>query len=172
MSQKEGIKVHIEFGETQADFEGSPSEVIRAIMKFVETVYPAFATVKNLSLTIETEQLARNSAGIIGFGSEGAVIIIPKDRLSKLSIRELIALHLVKAYLARTLGKSDRDSQSVDELLTAIGGRIGAMAGRLSEMVDEGLVARIGRGEYKITTFGLKQYLEQMLPRIVEHTKQ
>ena len=172
MSKNETVKVRIEFGEARADFEGPPNGVISAIMKFVETVYPAFAMVKNLSLTIETEQLAKSSAGIIGFGSEGPVITITKDRLSKLSIRELIALHLVKAYLARALGKSDRDSQSVDVLLTAIGGRIGAMAGRLSEMVDEGLVARIGRGEYKITTFGLKQYLEQMLPKIVELTKQ
>ena len=164
--------MHIEFGEARADFEGSPEEVIRATMKFLQTVYPAFTIVRNLSLTIDTEQLAKSSAGIIGFGSEGAVITIPKDRRSKLSIRELIALNLVKAYLARVLGKSDRDSQSVDELLSAIGGRIGAMAGRLSEMVDEDLVSRVGRGEYKITTYGLKQYLEQMLPKIIELTKQ
>jgi len=165
------VKMHVEFGEARADFEGPPEEVIRAIMKFLESVYPTFSILKNLSLTVDIEQLAKNSVGIIGFGSEGAVITIPKERLSKLSIRELIALHLVKAYLARALGKSDRDFQSVDELLTAIGGRIGAMAGRLSEMVDEGLVSRVGRGEYKITTYGLKHYLEQMLSKIMELTK-
>ena len=98
--------------------------------------------------------------------------MIPREKLSKLSIRELIALHLVRVYVGQTLGKYGKDSMSVDELLTTIGGRIGAMAGRLSEMVDEGLVARIGRGEYKITTFGIKQFTETILPKIKQLTKE
>ena len=50
--------------------------------------------------------------------------------------------------------------------MNIIGSRMGAIAGRLSEMVDEGLVERVGRAEYKITTYGLKQFSEVILPKI------
>jgi len=123
-------------------------------------------------LTTDLEALLKDLAGIIAFTTEGGVVLIPREKLSKLSIRELIALHLVRVYVGQTLGKYGKDSMSVDELLTTIGGRIGAMAGRLSEMVDEGLVARIGRGEYKITTFGIKQFTETILPKIKQLTKE
>jgi len=140
--------------------------VIKAIFGFISKAYPAYETVSRLTLTVDLEELLKELEGIVAFTPEGAVIPISKDRLGKLSIRELIALHLTKAFVGNQLGKADKSSLSVDELLTAIGGRIGAMAGRLSEMVNEELVERVGRGEYRITTYGLKQFQTAILPKI------
>ncbi|WP_309492524.1 hypothetical protein [Candidatus Hecatella orcuttiae] len=166
MAEKPSLKVHVELGEAKLDLEGSPEEVIKAFLQLVGRVYPAYRLVEGLTLTVDLEGLMKNLEGILAFTAEGPVILIPKDRLGRLSIRELIALHLTKAYVGNQVGRLERVSLSVDELLQAIGGRIGAMAGRLSEMVDEGLVVRIGRGEYKITTYGLKHFQENILPKL------
>jgi len=160
------LKVHLEYGEIKVDFEGSPEDVIKFIMEFIAKHYPAYELVRNLTLTVDLEDLLRKLEGIIGFSPEGVVITIPKEKVSKLSIRDQIALHLVKVYVGNQLKKIEKATLSVDELLKAIGGRIGAMAGRLSEMVDENLVERVGRGEYRITTYGLKHFSEAILPKV------
>ena len=160
------IKIHLEYNETKIDFEGSSEEVIKVLLDFLAKHYPAYNLVKNLTITIDFEELLKKLKGVIGFAPEGAIITIPKEKISNLSIRDQIALHLVKAYVGSKLGMVEKASLSAAELLSAIGGRMGAMAGRLSEMVDEGLVERVGRGEYRITTYGLKQFSEVTLPKI------
>ncbi len=166
------IRVHIEYDESKIDFEGPPEEVIKTFLDFICKVYPAYETIRNLTLTVDLEDLLRKLEGILGFALEGPVILIPKDKLSKISVREQLALQLVKAYIANQLRKAEKSSASVDELLRAVGGGIGAMAGRLSEMVSEELVDRIGRGEYQITTYGLKNFCEIILPKIKQISRE
>ena len=156
----------MEYGETKMDLEGSPEDVIQAFLNFICKVYPAYPVVKDLALTVDLEALLRELSGVIAFTVEGAVVLVPKEQLGKLSVRELIALHLTKVYVGNNLGKVEKNSISIDELLTAIGGRIGALAGRLSEMVNEGFVERVGRGEYKITTYGVEQFQKKILPKV------
>ena len=160
------IKIHLEYDETKIDFEGSPEEVIKVLLDFLAKHYPAYELVKNLTITVDLEELLKKLEGIIGFSPEGAVVTIPREKVSNLSIRDQIALHLVKTYVGNQLGVIERASLSAAELLSVIGGRMGAIAGRLSEMVDEGLVERVGRAEYKITTYGLKHFSEVILPKI------
>lgn len=157
------LRVHVEYGELKMDFEGTPQQVTTSFLAFLAQIYPAYEVVSKLTLTVDLEDLLRKLEGVLAFTPEGGVILVPRE---KLKLREHIGLHLIKAYVGRSLGKLEKDSLSVDELLNAIGGRIGAMAGRLSEMVDEGLVIRVGRGEYKITTFGIKNFSEEILPNL------
>jgi len=166
------LKVHLEYNETKIDFEGSPEEVIKAFLDFISKVYPTYKIVKSLTLTVDLEDLMKKLDGILGFAPEGPVILIPKEKLNKLSVREQIALQLVKAHIANQLKHAEKNSLSVDELLRAVGGGIGAMAGRLSEMVSEELVNRIGRGEYQITTYGLKNFCETIYPKIKQISKE
>lgn len=166
------LKVHLEYDEAKIDFEGSPEEVIKAFLDFIVKVYPAYEIIRKLTLTVDLEDLLRKLEGILGFGPEGPVIVIPRDKLNKLSVREQIALQLVKAYIANQLKHAEKNSLSVDELLRAVGGGIGAMAGRLSEMVGEELVDRVGRGEYRITTYGLKNFSESILPKIKQISRE
>ena len=156
----------MEYGETKMDLEGSPEDVVQAFLNFICKVYPAYSLVKDLTLTVDFEALLRDLSGVIAFTVEGAVVLVPKERFGKLSVRELIALHLTKVYVGNNLGKVEKSAFSIDELLTAIGGRIGALAGRLSEMVNESFVERVGRGEYKITTYGIEQFQKAILPKI------
>jgi len=166
MSSQPTLRVHVEYDGSKLDVEGSPDDVIKALLEFVSKVYPTYEIVRGLTLTVDLERLLKDLTGVVAFTPEGAVTLIQRDKLGRLSIRELIALYLSKAHVASQLKKADKASLSVDELLTAIGGRIGAMAGRLSEMVDEGLVERVGRGEYRITTYGLKHFQDTVLPKV------
>ena len=75
-------------------------------------------------------------------------------------------LHLVKAYVSYRIGKADKDSLSMAELLTLTETKPGTAAARLSEVVSQGQVDRVGRGEYRITTLGIKGFLEETLPRL------
>jgi len=161
------IKVRVEVGEESFEVEGSIDEVLRALISFLEKVYPSLEMARRLTLTVELESLLESLEGILAFTPEGPVILIPKEKLEKeLSIRELILLHLVKAYVGFKLGRLERDSLSVDELLKATGGKVGAVAGRLSEMVSDDYIERLGRAEYRITTYGLKHFLEAVLPKV------
>ena len=78
----------------------------------------------------------------------------------------MILLNLVKMSVAHQLGKSDKDSVSITDLLNVTGGKPSSTAARLSELVDLGWVDRVGRGEYRITTYGLKSFIETVLPRL------
>jgi len=163
----ESIRVYLECGELKLNFEGSVEDVIRALMEFLSKHYPSYDLIKKLVISVDLEELLKKIEGIIGISTEGAVLLIPKEKLVKqLSLRERILLHLLRAYIGYQLKISDKQSLSVDELLRITGSGTGALAGRLSELSDDGFIERIGRGEYKVTTLGLKHLVEEVLPKI------
>jgi len=163
----ESIRVYLECGELKLNFEGSVEDVIRALMEFLSKHYPGYDLIKKLVISVDLEELLKKIEGIIGISTEGAVLLIPKEKLVKqLSLRERILLHLLRAYIGYQLKISDKQSLSVDELLRITGSGTGALAGRLSELSDDGFIERIGRGEYKVTTLGLKHLVEEVLPKI------
>ena len=68
--------------------------------------------------------------------------------------------------VAYQLSKSEKDSVSIADLLKATSGKPSSTAARLSELVDMDWVDRVGRGEYKITTYGLKSFIDTILPKL------
>ncbi len=157
------MELSVKYGDMEVKFTGSEDEVLRALLGFLSKVVPSFELVQGLTLTVDLENLLKQVMGIIAFAKEGVVITIPREKLGE---REAILLNLVKAYVGYMLGKSERDSLSIAEILTFTGSKPGTAAARLSEMVDLGNVERVGRGEYRITTLGLKFFLEEALPKI------
>ena len=101
--------------------------------------------------------------GIVAITPEGLILTIPLDKTGE---REVILLNLVKMNVAYQLTKSEKDSVSIADLLKATGGKPSSTAARLSELVDLGWVDRVGRGEYRITTYGLKSFTDTVLPKI------
>ncbi|MCX8176045.1 MAG: hypothetical protein N3E48_02295 [Candidatus Bathyarchaeota archaeon] len=163
----ENIRVYLECGELKLSFEGSVEDVTRALMEFLSKHYPSYSLIKNLVISVDFEELLKKIEGVIGISSEGVFLLTPKEKLIKqLSLRERILLHLLKAHIGYQLKVSDKQSLSVDELLRITGSGTGALAGRLSELSDDGFIERIGRGEYKVTTLGLKHLMDEVLPKI------
>lgn len=157
------MELTAKYGEMEVRFTGSPEEVIRGLLGFLSQIVPAFELVSGLTLTMDLEDLLRRVKGVIAFAEEGPVVLVPRERLSE---RDALVLQLVKAYVSYRVGKTDRDSLSMAELLTLTGTKPGTAAARLSEVVSLGHIERIGRGEYRITTLGVKSFIEEVLPRL------
>lgn len=162
-TEEKNLEVAVKLGELEAKFSGSVNEVISAFLKFLTQIYPNYKLISRLTLTVDFEDLLKALEKVLAITPEGLVITVPKEQIGE---RESILLHLLKANVGFRLGRLARDSLSIAEILTLTGGKPGSVAARLSEMVDSGWVDRIGRGEYRITTYGIENFREKDLPRI------
>ncbi|MEM1550865.1 MAG: hypothetical protein QXR13_02895 [Candidatus Bathyarchaeia archaeon] len=160
----ENLELIVKYKDVEAKFVGKPDEVMRAFLNFINEVLPAYDLATQLTLSVDIEDLLRSLKGLIAFTPEGPVIIIPREKMG--GDKNAILLNLVKAYIGYRVGRLEKDSLSVADLTSATGCKSGTVAARLSELADMGLVERVGRGEYRVTTFGVKIFLEEILPKI------
>jgi len=154
------LEVSVKYKGVEAKFSGKPDDVIRSFFGFMNEVLPAYELVSALTLTVNLEELLKGIRGLIAFTPEGPVITVPKERLG--GERNVVILNLIKAYIGYKNGRLEKDSLSTAE----IGGKPGTVGARLSELTDLGWVERVGRGEYRITTLGVKTFMSDVLPKI------
>jgi len=170
MSGKEReLEVVVKINDLETKFHGSANEVISAFLKFMVEIYPNYKLISKLTLTVDFENLLKDLEKILLLTPEGLVVTVPKEQTGE---RENILLHLIKAKIGFRLGKLSKDALSIAEIITSTGGKPGSVAARLSELVDVGWVERVGRGEYKITTYGIASFQENDLPRIKKTMKE
>jgi len=163
-SEASRIEVHVRYKDMDVELSGSPDEVIRSFLQFMGKVYPGYELISGLTLTVDIENVLRSVKGLIAFTPEGPVVTVPKEKLG--GERDIIVLHLIKAYAGCVTGRLPKDSLMTNELLSLTGGKAGTVGARLSELTNLGWVERVGRGEYRITTLGAKAFLEEILPKI------
>ncbi|MFH0748498.1 MAG: hypothetical protein V1915_01045 [Candidatus Bathyarchaeota archaeon] len=164
MSTNEGkVEVSIKYQGLEIKFSGTINEVTRLFLDYMYKNLPGYELISNLTLTVDFGILLKSLEGIVAITPEGLILTIPREKIGE---REVILLNLIKKSVAYQLSKSEKDSVSIADLLQATGGKPSSTAARLSELVDMGWVDRVGRGEYKITTYGLKSFLENVLPKI------
>jgi len=158
------LELSVKYRDMEVRFSGTPDDVIRSFFGFLGRILPAYEFVSGLTLTVDMEKLLKSITGLIAFAPEGPVITVPKEKLG--GERNIIILNLIKAYVGYQTGRLDKDSLALTDILTSTGGKAGTVAARLSEMTNIGWVERIERGEYRITTLGIKSFMEEILPRI------
>lgn len=156
------FEVQLKCGDFEARFSGNIDEVIKGFFKFLSDIYPTYETLSRITITVDIEELLKNLRDVIAVTPEGVVLLKPPEGVTLIT-REAIGLHLIKAYVGKKLGLLESDSLPIVDLLKFTGDKPGAIAGRLSEMVNEGLVERVGRGEYRITTLGVKVFLDTVI---------
>ncbi|MEM0010416.1 MAG: hypothetical protein QW424_07280 [Candidatus Bathyarchaeia archaeon] len=161
---EKSLELTVKYGDIETKFVGKPDEVIRAFLNFVSRFLPAYDLANQLTLSIDLEGLMRSVKGLIAFTPEGPVITISRERIG--GDRNAVMLNLVKAYIGHKVGRLEKDSLSVADLVAATGCKSGTVAARLSELTDMGMVERVGRGEYRVTTLGIKFFLDEILPKI------
>jgi hypothetical protein len=150
MSSQPNLKIHVEFGAEKADFEGSPDAVTKEFLTFLNKVYPTFELAQKLTFNPDLAKLAEELVGVIKLTPDGAVLestVSPAD--------EAITLSLVGVYVGNRLGKAANDSLSANGLSKMTGKALKTISNQLAWMVDDGLIERVGRGEYKITSVGI-----------------
>ncbi|HYB92631.1 MAG TPA: ArsR family transcriptional regulator [archaeon] len=162
MSVQPKVRVHVEFGELKADVEGTADEVFKEIVKLLNQAFPTFEAVSRLVYTTDISKLIENLNGILVIAPEGPLL---SSRL-ELPADEAMGLCLVGSYVGEKIGKLAKNSLTVDELARFTGKAVKTVINQLAWMVDDGLIERIGKGEYRITNLGIKNVCDVILPRI------
>jgi hypothetical protein len=158
------LELHVKYKDLEVKFTGTPDDVIRSFLKYVRQVLPGYELISGLTLTADLEDMLKRVKGLIAFTPEGIVVTAPREKLG--GEREVILLHLVKAYVGYKTGRLEKDSLMTSEIMSLTGGKSGSVAARLSELTSLGWVERVGRGEYRMTTLGVKAFLDEVLPKI------
>jgi hypothetical protein len=163
VSERGQVEVVIRYRDVEKTIRGKPEEVFRGVFQFLSETIPALDVISRITLTVNFADFLREAAGVFAVTPEGVVVLTPLEALTD---RELVMLHLVRAKVAFETGKSQSETLLASDLISLTGKGSGTVAGRLSELSGEGLVERIGKGEYRVTTFGLHRFRQDMLPKL------
>ena len=153
----------IKYGSLEKRVAGDLDIVLKEILKFLSEIFPNLELVSKISLNTDVDNFLRSCENIFLSTPEGVVIVAPSDKLAD---RDLILLHLAKIRFGFYLKKYDRETMAINDILASTKKSAGTIAGRLSEMVSEGLAERVGKGEYRITTYGIDRFLKEVLPQV------
>lgn len=142
---------------------GKPDDVLRELMTYLTTVFPALPIVLKVVLTVDNKEFLESCAGNLAATPEGLVVL---KETSNLKDRELLVLHLAGARLMSMLGRRESDAITLEELTRVMGRPTGTVAGRLSELWKEQLIERVGKGSYRLTTMGTRIAVRNVMPRL------
>ncbi|MBS7656597.1 MAG: hypothetical protein QXI71_02210 [Candidatus Bathyarchaeia archaeon] len=162
---KSSLEVIVKFKDVETRFVGKSEDVIQSVLKYFSKIIPGFELISSLTLTIDMENLLKSVKDLMAFTPEGIVITVPREKMG--GERDVILTHLVKSYIGFKTGQIGKDSLTMNEIQSFTGGKSGTVGARLSELTSLGWVERVGRGEYRITTLGVKAFLDDVLPKLV-----
>jgi hypothetical protein len=159
------VEVSVRYNGAETKIIGNPENVVRELVIFFSKVYPSLELASKLVLSVDTTEFLQSCTGVLAYSPEGLVIL--KDTTT-LKDRELMMLHVAGARMFYLMGKRENDSISLDELAKITGRVTGTIAGRLSELVREQLIERIGKGSYRLTTMGQRVVIQTLMPKAVQ----
>ncbi|MGD0451642.1 MAG: hypothetical protein ABSA79_11400 [Candidatus Bathyarchaeia archaeon] len=169
MSRKtEEIQVHLKYKELEQQFSAEPQEAWLLIQQFFKDFIPSFEIAQKLWLSIDTQQLAKDLEGIAVFSSDGANLLVPKNKLTD---NEALSLWLTAYYLGNKLGMVNSDVLSKDELQLKLGKSGKITSTRLGELVKNGLVQKNSDEKFRMTTMGVAQTQKEIVPKIKSKMK-
>ncbi len=157
------IEIVVNHSGIESKIIGSPEGVLQELLSYFSTVYPSIELVSKLVLSIDSTEFFQSCTGALAMSPEGLVIL---KNVAELKDKELIMLHLAGSRLMQLMGKRENDSISLDEITKATGRSTGTVAGRLSELCNEQLVERVGKGSYRLTTMGTRVVMKNLMPKV------
>jgi len=163
LSKQEQVEVIIRYRDVEKTIRGTPEQVFQDTFKFLSEVIPALDVVSKITLTVNFADFLKEAAGVFAVTPEGVVVLTPPEALTD---RELVLLYLVRAKVGFETKRSEKETLLASDLISFTGKGSGTIAGRLSELSGEGVVERTGKGEYRVTTFGLHRFRQDVLPKL------
>ncbi|MGD0405752.1 MAG: hypothetical protein ABSB10_03780 [Candidatus Bathyarchaeia archaeon] len=164
MSEKpEKIQVQIKYKEIEQQFSADPKDAWLLINQFFKDFIPSFEIAQKLWLSIDLQQLAKDLNGIAAFSSDGASLLVSKNKLTD---NEALSIWLTAYYLGHKLGMVNSDSLSKDELQMKLGKSGKITSTRLGELAKNGVVLKTADEKFRITTYGVVQTQKEVIPRI------
>jgi hypothetical protein len=164
LSEKpEKIQVQIKYKEIEQQFSADPKDAWLLINQFFKDFIPSFEIAQKLWLSIDLQQLAKDLNGIAAFSSDGASLLVSKNKLTD---NEALSVWLTAYYLGHKLGMVNSDSLSKDELQMKLGKSGKITSTRLGELAKNGVVLKTADEKFRITTYGVVQTQKEVIPRI------
>jgi len=160
---KETVEVTVRYRDMQKTVTGAADDVIRELLLFFSKIFPQLELISKISLSVDLNEFLKACDGIIALTPEGMAVVADTDHLKD---KELIMLHLAKTRAGHMLGKLEKDTLRLNDLVIAAKSKAGTVAGRLSEMCSEGIVERLAKGEYRATTSGLDYFIKNITPKL------
>lgn len=159
------IEVVLKHSGVENRIIGSPETVVRELLSYFSRVYPSVELVSRLVLSVDSVEFLQSCTGVLAVSPEGLVVL--RD-LKDLKDKELMMIHLAGSRLQHQMGKKESDTLSLDEITKTTGRSTGTVAGRLSELCNEQLVERVGKGSYRLTTMGTRVVIKNLMPRVAQ----
>jgi hypothetical protein len=155
MSQAENVNVIVTMSDVKVQFSGSAESVMASVMSFLSKQVPSMDLARKILLNYSAQELTEAYSHLIKITPEGPRVIPDSD--AKLSDKDMVALQLVAAKIAKDLGKSRDDAMQVAEMHAATALNPKSISSRISEMVKAGHVTRDEKepGKYRISTAGI-----------------
>lgn len=156
---REELKVSIRYGELEAEFSGAPGEVYRQVVSFLEKVIPAYSLAKKISSALGLQEVLERLSGMLGYEeSEGLFFT---EGLERFPVSDAVLLLALKSHLEHGLGRRESPTVNLSELSRALSKSEKTVSGRLTELVQRGMLRRLDRGDYTITQLGIRHVLEK-----------
>ena len=169
MSQKpEKIQVNLKYKGLEQQFSAEPQEAWFLLNQFFKEFIPLFEIARKLWLSIDLQQLAKDLSGIAAFSSDGANLLVPKNKLTD---NEALMVWLTIYYLGHELGMGVSDSLSKEDLQSKLGKSGKITSTRLGELAKNGIVQKKTDEKFRITSYGVVQTQKEVIPRIKSKLK-
>lgn len=163
MGQSEQITVHVKYRSIEQMFTGNVDDVWVSVNRFFSEMIPTFDLASKMTLTVDLKNLIQDFKDLIAIAPEGPQLVIQRQKLTD---SETLLLNFLAAYMGHKLGKLNREWLTRDELQAKLGKSMKITGTRLGELIREEVALKTDEGNYRITTRGIKQLQQEMLPRI------
>ncbi len=142
---------------------GAPDGVVRGILAYFSRAFPSLELLSKLVLTPDNTEFMQACTNSLASTKEGLAVL---REVSSLRDKELIMLYLCGSKLQYFVAAREADTITLDELTRLTGRATGTVAGRLSELCNEQLAERAGKGSYRLTTMGTRTAVKTLLPKV------
>ena len=153
MDDQGKLRVHIEFGEAKADFEGDVDQVFESIVRFLTEIYPDLEILQKVVYTPDVTRLANKLQGLVEITSEGPILASGLD----LPAKHAVCITLLASHVGHTLGKTPKRTLSSSELARLIDKARKTIRNEMPRLISEGFLERTPEREYRITTLGIRK---------------
>jgi len=163
------VKVQVEYNGLKHTVEGSVEEAIREIVSFLSKVCPTYDVASKIIYAPDYTEILNDLSEIVNLTPNGELILLKQIP----STDEAIGVLLLTVEVAYKLGKRYSNALSAEELTKILGKAEKTIRNTIAEMIKAGLIERIEKGMYHITTVGIKEVREfiKLLKETAENKK-
>jgi Mn-dependent DtxR family transcriptional regulator len=163
------VKVQVEYNGLKHTVEGSVEEAIREIVSFLSKVCPTYDVASKIIYAPDYTEILNDLSEIVNLTPNGELILLKQIP----STDEAIGVLLLTVEVAYKLGKRYSNALSAEELTKILGKAEKTIRNTIAEMIKAGLIERIEKGMYHITTVGIKEVSEfiKLLKETAENKK-